>query len=235
MDPHASQNVRNAVLISTLLGAAYGAGYGLVKRSSSLLFGFTTGTSACLATSIFFGVREWAVSPLLVSTINQGQYAQRRIQYQGDHVDGPDPKEGWTEMRLYKVPDSALAGALTGGALNPIRRGRAGIIPGAVTVALTAAALQYASNEAYITRIKFVARELKSEQAASNPAEPPRGFSQMVLDSLSYVMPVKRLNDEEYVKVTEKRKKEIDARLANITKELMDLEAADERQETSAR
>ncbi|KZT58998.1 hypothetical protein CALCODRAFT_219914 [Calocera cornea HHB12733] len=237
MDPHAGRNVGHAVLISTILGATYGAGYGLLHRSSAAVFAFTTGTSAFLGTSIFFGIREWAVSPLLVATVPRGQYAHRRAQYhEPGHVDGPDPEEGWAGMRAYKVPDSALAGAVTGGTLNTLRRGRAGIIPGAVTIAVTAAALQYASNEAFIARIKLVARELKSSQThPAQPAPPARGFSQLVLDTLGYVMPVRRIEDDEFVAVTRRRQEEIEARLGNIHRELLDLEAADERDKGALR
>ena len=92
-------------------------------------------------------------------------------------------------MRLHKIPDSAVSGALTGGVLNAWKRtlrslsvwhtitefasgGPAGVAPGATTASLICILLQVAYNELGIWRIKYVSRKLEENYplVGSNPS-----------------------------------------------------------------
>ncbi|KAI0072791.1 hypothetical protein K474DRAFT_1604461, partial [Panus rudis PR-1116 ss-1] len=111
----------------------------------------------------FFSIREYAVSPIFLSTIPWGQFPRRlrelEARKQGqDYV--PD-KLSWWDMRAHKVPDTALSGALTGGILNAWKRGRPGIFPGISTGGIVCTILQLAYNEVGILRVKYVSRRLR--------------------------------------------------------------------------
>lgn len=70
------------------------------------------------------GLREYVVSPLLVSNIPSGQFCRRKLEldakregqlYRPERLD-------WWSMRSQKIPDSALSGAISGGFLNAWKR-----------------------------------------------------------------------------------------------------------------
>jgi len=226
MDPHASRNVGHNVLISTLLGAAYGASFGLIKRSSSILFAGTTGASCLIASTIFFGIREWAATPMLRPYLDNTLYGPEAQFVSALSPEAPQPD--WSKMRLYHLPDSAAAGALTGGALNSLRRGRAGIIPGAVTISLAAGVIQYVFNEGHIARVQLVAHEVRTGRLAELQSAPPKPIQERVLEALSMIAPIRKLSDEEYIRITEKKKAEVEARLKVIDEELKAIDDVDQ-------
>lgn len=70
------------------------------------------------------GCREYLVSPILLSTLPLPQYARRKIELQdikGKRAEHYSPMS-WVDMRMHKLLDSGLSGALTGGMLNAWKR-----------------------------------------------------------------------------------------------------------------
>ena len=75
------------------------------------------------------GVREYAVSPILVSSLQWAQYKRRKreLGLDGSQVDETSPvvpgaPQSFAELRLHKILDTSLAGAIAGGALNSLKR-----------------------------------------------------------------------------------------------------------------
>ncbi|TFK55067.1 hypothetical protein OE88DRAFT_1653703 [Heliocybe sulcata] len=71
------------------------------------------------------------------------------------------------------MPDTAVSGAVTGSLLNAWKRGRAGIIPGAVTGSLACAFLQLSYNELSVQRLKYISRRLNKVRPAEAEPKPP--------------------------------------------------------------
>ena len=70
------------------------------------------------------GLREYVVSPLLLSCIGTGQFARRKLQLQNTQ---PGEKRfpetlNWSDMRIEKLPDTTLSGAITGSIFNSWKR-----------------------------------------------------------------------------------------------------------------
>ena len=57
------------------------------------------------------GIREFAVSPLLVSLLPGAQYERRR-------KEGTTNDLGWSEIRTDRLLDSAVSGVFTGGIIR---------------------------------------------------------------------------------------------------------------------
>jgi len=126
-------------------------------------------TSAVAAT--FFCIREYAVSPLLVSNLSWKQYETRRIALEL----GPtaQPSLSWSDLRTHNLLDTGISGALTGGLLNSFKRGRPGFIPGFFTGALVCTLLQLSYNELGIARVKYVSQKPRPPVAPAAPASQP--------------------------------------------------------------
>jgi hypothetical protein len=77
------------------------------------------------------GVREYVVSPALLSTLSWKQYRHRRRNFEfpslskrqmASLADGTDEAVTLGELRTYRLLDTGLSGAITGGALNSLKR-----------------------------------------------------------------------------------------------------------------
>lgn len=70
------------------------------------------------------GFREYIISPLLLSVLSSDQFLRRRQELEDKKGKQPERDErlSWSDMRLHKLPDTALSGALTGGVLNAWKR-----------------------------------------------------------------------------------------------------------------
>jgi hypothetical protein len=84
--------------------------------------------SAGIAGAAFFAVREYAVSPALLTLVDAGQYPRRRralqraLGAQDLGLAEDDDVRSFADMRTERMPDSMLAGALAGAVLNAWRR-----------------------------------------------------------------------------------------------------------------
>ncbi|RPD66419.1 hypothetical protein L226DRAFT_566853 [Lentinus tigrinus ALCF2SS1-7] len=169
-----------------------------------------------VAGTLFFGLREVLVSPLLQSfnhsTPNQGTSST------------PSP-QSWSQMRTHKLPDSALSGAFTGGILNAWQYGRARIWAGARTAAIICTVLQLGYNELGVTRVKFVSRKIKESQSQPDAVSVPDAIPVpdaprlSIFDRLMGIVGFRKLTDEEYLEALKKQRDEALVRIAAIEQE----------------
>ncbi|KAG8908076.1 hypothetical protein FRB99_000520 [Tulasnella sp. 403] len=186
---------------SACVGAGFGALYGLAKRLPPLPYASASGLNSGIAAFTFFGLREYAVAPAL-----------RAAQFEPPYSTGN-----------RHIIDSASAGALTGAILNGARYGRSRLMSGAVAWALTATTLQFAYNEASKV-IYEQPKQITTSLPAHNAAEPAgsnqeNGFSDKVMKVMTWVAPVRKLSDEEYLEAMKKKQAAIEKKLVQLEQE----------------
>ncbi|KAG8766471.1 hypothetical protein FRC12_006867 [Ceratobasidium sp. 428] len=238
MDPNAAITVSLGTLGTAFTGALGGASYALVKSQPPSLMGFAAGINSGIAGLTFFALREYVISPALVLSLDTPEYARRRTSL---GISSPFPSSGSTAgtpsdelraIRQTKLPDTAISGAVTGAGLNYWRRGARGIIPGATTAALACVFLQYLANELAVQRIRYVANTptpvsvastLQSTSATitspSVPTPPPKPLSQKIVDTISHVIPLTRLDDKDYLQRLEHRRDVLDGKIDRLQQE----------------
>ncbi|KAG9047573.1 hypothetical protein FS837_001978 [Tulasnella sp. UAMH 9824] len=213
------RTVINGTVAVSLVGGLSGAGYATLKGKSPLAYGFMTSLNTGLASFTFFGSREFLFSPLIRENLS--------------HVEAIQPKGSVTD----KVADSAAAGAFTGAILNGVRYGRGRVAAGALAWAFTSSLLQMGYNKVIIaqresehvrqvnpghvdapSQLHSQVQELAYTHAPQPPLPPaePKGASDRIMDVMTWVAPVKKLSDDEYVEVMRKQQAAIDKRLAEL-------------------
>ena len=123
--------------------------------------------------------------------------------------------------------------------------GPRGLLPGVVTATLACSTLQLLFNEVRVTRIKWMYGPSKEDVAArraypmsvrveteSTPNPPilthpetppnraPKTWSDRLLGALSYVIPLSRIPDEQFLDDLRRRKAEVDQELEEVQKQL---------------
>ncbi|KAH8106794.1 hypothetical protein BXZ70DRAFT_915116 [Cristinia sonorae] len=167
MDPNAPLAVAKGTAITCSINSLIASVYGTFKRLPIGPLAASSALNGGIVGATFFSFREYVVSPQLLLGVKTGQFLRRKAELDAA-INGEDyvaEKVGWWDMRAHKLPDTALSGALTGGVLNAWKRGRAGIVPGAITASLVCTFLQLAVNELGITRLKFIQEQLQKSQA----------------------------------------------------------------------
>jgi len=162
-----------------------------------------------MVAATFFTVREYAVSPVLVSNLSGRQYGTRRkIRELGPQKIVTDTPLTWSELRTYNLLDTGISGTLTGGLLNTWKRGRPGLVPGLCTGAFVCTLLQWTYNEFSIARVKYVSHSRHSQvvpavhgssltpplPAASDP-EPTTPWTHKIYDFIGF----RHIPDDEYL------------------------------------
>ncbi|KIO30795.1 hypothetical protein M407DRAFT_20120 [Tulasnella calospora MUT 4182] len=215
-----ARTVVNGTVAVSLVGGLSGAGYATLKGKSPLAYGFMTSLNTGLASFTFFGSREFLFSPLIRENLS--------------HVEAIQPNGSVTD----KVADTAAAGAFTGAILNGVRYGRGRVAAGAVAWAFTTSLLQMGYNKVLIQAQRDAEQshqtnpghadapsQLHSQvQELANPHAPqpplptaePQGASYRIMDVMTWVAPVKKMSDDEYVTVMRKQQAAIDKRLAEL-------------------
>ncbi|KAH7337622.1 hypothetical protein B0J17DRAFT_663643 [Rhizoctonia solani] len=257
MDSKAGTTVSLGTIGVSCAGALSGAVYALFKSQSPSLMGFAAGINSGIAGLTFFAIREYAVSPALVLSLDTPQYARRRTQlgitsnkfndlkYTHDHTDE------LSIIRQDRLVDTGVAGALAGGGLNFWRGGARAIVPGALTASLACALVQVAVNELAVQRIRYVAgtptatvlpltKSLASDTtlpatSTSTPQtgpitavlhqpieekQPPRSTLQRIVDTMSYVVPLTKLDDKDYLTRLESKRAVLDKKINRLSEEL---------------
>ncbi|CAE6351551.1 unnamed protein product [Rhizoctonia solani] len=259
MDPKAGTTVSLGTIGVSSVGALSGAVYAFFKSQSPSLMGFAAGINSGIAGLAFFAVREYAVSPALVLSLDTPQYARRRAQlgitpkkfndlkYVHDHEDE------LAVIRRDRLLDTGIAGAIAGGGLNFWRGGARAIVPGILTASLACTLVQVAANELAVQRIRYVAGTptatvlplTKSAPVTSDstlPAtsissptampigavlhqpveekQPPKPTLEKIVDVLSYVVPLSKLDDKEYLERLERRRTVLDEKIDRLSAEL---------------
>ncbi|KAG8969292.1 hypothetical protein FRC05_001152 [Tulasnella sp. 425] len=215
-NPDTSSLEQSVRTVGTFIAGLSGAGYATLKGKSPLTYGFVTSLNTGLASFTFFGSREFLFSPLIRESFS--------------HVEAIQPNGSVTD----KVADSAAAGAFTGAILNGIRYGGSRAPSGALAWAFTTSLLQMGYNKVIISQRESqpihqsnpgrsdTPSQLHSQvQEISNPPQfqlppEPKGTSDRIMDVMTWVAPVKKLSDDEYVTVMRKQQAAIDKRLAEL-------------------
>jgi hypothetical protein len=72
--------------------------------------------------NLFLGIREFAISPLLVYTLSWPQYARRKrelgIENPSDEALQIPDQLSWSDLRKHKTLDTGMSGVLAGGLLR---------------------------------------------------------------------------------------------------------------------
>ncbi|KAG8711620.1 hypothetical protein FRC08_015678 [Ceratobasidium sp. 394] len=238
MDPNAAITVSLGTLCTSFAGALGGASYALVKSQPPSLMGFAAGVNSGIAGLTFFALREYAISPALVLSLDTSEYARRRADL-GILSPFPSastlatPPDELRAIRQNRLLDTSISGALTGAGLNYWRRGARGIVPGATTAALVCTLLQYVVNELAVQRIRYVANTVAPASVAPTPqptpvvitpplapTTPSKPLSQKIVDTISYVIPLTRLDDKEYLQRLEHKRDILDSKIDRLEQQL---------------
>ncbi|KAF8635498.1 hypothetical protein AX17_003888 [Amanita inopinata Kibby_2008] len=224
-------NAGLTIFISTATLCAFVSGiHGITQGHAR--YGLLAGTAAVnggITAATFFGIREYAVSPLLVSTLPWTQYTRRRRELGlAEHGGHPaDEPLTFSEKRRHKLLDSGVSGAIAGAILRGQKAGRRAIIPGAMTVGAICIVLQYAFNEADIARLKYLSRRQSTDQelqinATPSPEqelftpEPSPPFMQRMMSTIG----IQKISDDEYLERMKKMREIHLRRIAELEKEL---------------
>ncbi|KAH9930712.1 uncharacterized protein B0H18DRAFT_133181 [Fomitopsis serialis] len=192
------------------------------------------GLNGGIAGATFFSFREYIASPILLSALSDTHYSRRIRELREQRRESTHSGERltWWDVRMNKVPDTAVSGAFTGGVLNAWKRGRAGIMPGVLTAGLACTLFQLLYNELDIARIKYVSRKLQtpqeptsalSQHASSIPQpdiEPPQTVAQRIFSALGW----HKVSDEEYLAKLKFKREMYLQRIAELEKEKQEAE-----------
>ncbi|KIJ69335.1 hypothetical protein HYDPIDRAFT_24179 [Hydnomerulius pinastri MD-312] len=176
MDPSAPKTVITGVAITckfvppSICGATAGL-YGAFKQLPPGNLFLYSAVNGGIAAATFFSIREYIVGPALVLTHPGKQYQLRRerlIEVARGSV--PEtPSLSWNDIRVSRLLDSGISGALAGGILNTWKRGKPGLVPGLSTGGMMCMLLQWTFNEFDIIRISYLA-ENSGAQTQPTPA-----------------------------------------------------------------
>lgn len=83
----------------------------------------STGSDNKFDSGFSVAVREYAISPLLVSNLSWKQYEKRRSTRDAGPKSSPaEVPLSWSELRTYNLLDTGFSGALTAGFINTWKR-----------------------------------------------------------------------------------------------------------------
>ncbi|KIY64745.1 hypothetical protein CYLTODRAFT_424937 [Cylindrobasidium torrendii FP15055 ss-10] len=164
--PKAHDTVTKGTVI-TAAASAFGTGVYQIFQGQHNNHGklsLVAALNGAMTAATFFSIREYMVSPLLISTLPWTEY-QRRVHTIDPAFPAPTSSPSRGERRVENTLDSALSGFLTGGILRGILAGRRAILPAALTAAPACAALQFAWNEVQIRRLDRVTDKIHQENS----------------------------------------------------------------------
>lgn len=179
--------------------------------------------------SVFFGCREFVVSPLLIHFATGEQYERQRQRLGKSPVTKDEtstlPAMSWNDLRWNKLLDSGLSGMLTGAALRGFRTGVRAILPGALVVGAATTFLQYGYNELSVMRLRYVSNLHKStsvEEHASGKTvtQALNDVSEPAFQSLMKLFGVIPLSDEEYLAKLRKSREIYLRRIGELEKQI---------------
>lgn len=119
IDPSSPLFVTAAVLASGAGGGLVGATIGYAKQLYPLQMGVNMSINCSVASLAFFGTREYLVSPILLGMKATPSHERRAAILRGEDV---LENQSIRDVRLERVLDSAIAGAVSGGGLSLLAR-----------------------------------------------------------------------------------------------------------------
>ncbi|KAI0797594.1 hypothetical protein C8Q75DRAFT_9599 [Abortiporus biennis] len=224
MDPKAPLTVAQGTFITSVSTAFLASAYGTVKGLPIGPLSASTAVNSAIVGATFFSIREYVISPLLLLNVSSPQFTRRWAELEASRSGKAyEPEQlSWADMRMHKLPDTFLSGAISGGVLNAWKRGPRGILPGMVTASIVCTLLQLGYNEIGVARIRYVSRQLQASsqklqiQPNSNePLEPPKSISDRVAGWLG----ISKVSDEEYLRRLKRQRENYLVRIAELEKE----------------
>ncbi|KAF9511144.1 hypothetical protein BS47DRAFT_1347000 [Hydnum rufescens UP504] len=230
MDPDAGSVVLDGVTKLALVGAGMGAVLGrrpkheihllgfpspLVKRFPSLVLALGTAFNCGVGGLAFFSLREYFIGPLLVRNLNSEQYVRRREAIlHGSSNTLPSPSIH--DIRTKKLLDTALSGAVAGAILYPLK-------PEAHTPTASPHLLPNNTPEHQ--------QSSPPSQNQQSAQDPPKAISlsERIMNAMTWVAPVKKLSDEEYMALMERQRVELEKQLQGLKRELDQQKSEDEK------
>ncbi|KAG8951357.1 hypothetical protein FRC03_012545 [Tulasnella sp. 419] len=222
MDADSATHVIKGTAAVSLLGGLAGATYGAIKRQPPIVLGTATALNSGLSAFVFFGTREYIVKPGWQSLQNQQQAS-------GEPAFEQPPYSTVRSRRTEGVPETIIAGSLTGGILNAWKHGPKAAVSGTLTWAIVTGLIHTGYNQLRLARIQYVSNRLESTAGPStdpafsiSPQHPPpsRDVSTRIMDIMTWIAPVKKLSDEEYLEIMRRKQAEVDARIRQLDREL---------------
>ncbi|KAL1412951.1 hypothetical protein Q8F55_000700 [Vanrija albida] len=246
-DPGAPLFVAEASLTTGAMGAFVGACIGVVQRQNPFLLGTNMAINSGIGGLAFFSTREYLVSPALLALGATPSHVRRLGELEAQCAGVPYPAPTIAEVRTERLLDSGLSGALSGGGLSAAIRGPRTLVPAAFTAGLIATLLQFSVNSVRVARLEILAKRLEEGKVpvvVAEPAEPaeptiassvPPAFdnplkeegaqrgdapiTSRILGTLSGFLPVRKLTDDDYLATLERKRADVDKRLAEIDAE----------------
>ncbi|WWD18406.1 hypothetical protein CI109_102856 [Kwoniella shandongensis] len=177
-DPASPMLVTKGVLTTGTLGAITGASIGVVQSKNPFALSINMTINLSIASLTFFGLREYIISPFLLSIEATPSHTRRLrdLQRLSSKQLGKLPATGVTEdesapslmeVRTDRLLDSALAGGLTGGVLSSAFRGRATFGKAFITSSLIGSILQLSANQLRVFRLEYLAKQSQSQPISS--------------------------------------------------------------------
>jgi hypothetical protein len=101
--------------------------YGSMRQhpgASPATYAVSTAMNSAIASATFFTLREYVISPFLLSTIEGGQYERRRraLEFSKSGLPISDHYSMPSDARGIKLLDTAISGGITGAVLNSWKR-----------------------------------------------------------------------------------------------------------------
>ncbi|KAG9226174.1 hypothetical protein CCMSSC00406_0005085 [Pleurotus cornucopiae] len=228
MDPTAVSTIAQGTLVLHLPAAisAFVTGLnGIWRRHPN--YGILAGAAAMnsgLTAFTFFGIREFAISPLLVSSLSTKEYQRwrRALEPLSSDIAEQSPVS-WGDLRRQKLLDSAVSGALTAGSLRALKTGPKGILSGAVAGATVCAILQYSYNEIGVQRLKYITRPQSSQSKPTTPVDDKTSVFERVLSSLG----IDRVPDDKYLIMLKDRREKHLRRIQELEAQIAQEESLD--------
>ncbi|WVQ72869.1 hypothetical protein IAR50_002430 [Cryptococcus sp. DSM 104548] len=248
-DPDSPLLVIKGIVSTATFGAVTGASIGAAQALNPTVLAMNMTLNMSIAGLGFFALREYVISPLLLSVEATPGHSirlhelRRRLDPSETIGQGEVPTVG--QMRTERILDSALAGGLTGGILSAAFRGRGTFGKAAFTSGLITSTLQYGVNEFRVMRLNYLAGESSPPSLEAAPPSTPTPMSstpalafetlksdlpipqssdkpslpERMMTSLSTFLPVRKLTNEEYLETLEKKKEGVEKRLKEIADE----------------
>ncbi|WVQ65863.1 uncharacterized protein L199_004041 [Kwoniella botswanensis] len=173
-DPNSPLLVAKGVLTTGTVGAITGASIGVIQSKNPFALSINMTINLSIAGLTFFSIREYLVSPLLLSIELTPSHSRRLSLLQHGEGGLSEVQRGklpsLSEVRWDRVSDSAIAGGLTGGVLSAAFRGRATFVKAGITSSLIASILQLSINQARVIRLKTLAKRQSTSTITSPPS-----------------------------------------------------------------
>ncbi|KAI0664643.1 hypothetical protein C8Q70DRAFT_938621 [Cubamyces menziesii] len=238
MDPATPVYIAKGAAVTSVAAGTFTALHALFRGSRHPApLALSAAANGGIAGTIFFGIREALVSPLIRHAWHAGGHSQDPSSSSpGDATTPPS----WSHLRMRGMLDTTLSGALTGAIINKWRRGN--VLAGARTAGLLCALVQLGYNELGVMRIKYVSRKLQEAQRPADvvaptpvpvPTEAADKPKVSFVDRLMGIIGFRKLSDEEYLKVLKKQRDEALERIAVLERERSEREEAEGTSETS--